>query len=923
MRWTAEVRERLRAVFFRAREEAEMDEEMRFHLDMEADRLVREQGLDPAEARRRAAVAFGSVEKHREEVREARGLAWLFGMSLDFKLGARMLVKYPGLTLVGGIAIAFAIGVGAAAFKVVSAVASPSIPLDEGSRIVGLRNWDARRSRVEERALHDFAAWRDELRTVEELGAFQTVERNLITAAGEAEPVLVAEMSAAGFRVARVPPLLGRALVDADERPGAPPVMVIGHDEWRRRFGGDPGIVGRALRLGETAYTVVGVMPDGFAFPVSHTIWVPLRLDPLAHERGRGPEIRVFGRLAPGVSLREARAELATLGRRAAADFPDTHRHLRPEVLPYAESIFPLRLDGSFRAAMWSVNLFFVLFLVLICTNVAMLMFARTATRESEIVVRTALGASRGRIVMQLFAEALVLGGLGALIGLAAAAFGLRWGLSVMEGTMDVMEGGSLPFWVDASLSPATVLYAALLTVLGAVVAGVMPALKVTRGLGSRLRQAAVGTPGARFGGVWTAAIVAQVALTVALPAAAFFTRRDAVQIRSREVPFAAGEYLSARVEMDRAALLAASDSGRSALRARFAASRRELERRLAAEPAVAGAAYASLLPRMDHPQRRIELDEGGAGRPGPSPGHCEGPMTPQQWDCVSSASVDAGYFGVLEAPVLAGRGFHAGDLEPGSRVVVVNRSFVERALGGRNPVGRRLRYLDPEDPDEAGPDREPGPWHEIVGVVRDLGMSDGSDPGESGAGVYHPMDAGAASSVYLAARVRGDPAAFAPRLRAVAAAVDPTLRLHDPVPLDQVASGSLKVIAFWFRIVALASLVALLLSLAGIYSVMSFTVARRTREIGVRVALGADPRRIVAAIFARPLRQVALGVAAGSALVGLLVFAMYSGAPSPGQVAMVAAYAALMMGVCLLACIVPTRRALRVEPTEALRAEA
>jgi putative ABC transport system permease protein len=906
MRWISEARERMRGLVFRAREEAEMDEELRFHLEMEGERLVREEGLDPREARRRAGVAFGGVEKYKEEVRDARGLGWLTGMSLDFKLGLRMLFKYPGLTLVGGLAMAFAIWVGAGTFEFIAQVLRPTLPLDEGSRIVGIRNWDAAAGGTENRALHDFAAWRQELRTVGDLGAFRTLERNLITGAGEAEPVEVAEISASAFRLARVPPLLGRSLVETDEQAGAPPVVVIGHDVWRSRFGGDPGVVGRTVRLGSAQATVVGVMPEGFAFPIAQSLWVPLRLNPLDYERGQGPGIRVFGRLAPGATLAEAQAELAALGRRAAADFPATHRHLRPQVMPYAQSI--LNLGGTESLLLGSTNLFLVMFLVLVCGNVALLLFARAATREGEIVVRSALGASRGRIVTQLFAEALVLAGVAAAVGIAAAGSGLRWLFGIVQGTM--LNGARLPFWFHPSLSPTTVLYAVALTVLAAVIAGVMPALKVTRGLQARLREAGAGGGGGlRFGGVWTAVIVSQVAVTVAFPLTAFFTWRDAEQVRSIEADFPAAEFLSARLAMDAPA--APGDTSRAELAARFRAARQELERRLAAEPGVAGVTFAERLPRMYHPHRLVQVDEGGA-----APLH---PQWPEGYR-VSSASVDADYFDVLGSPVRAGRGFHSGDFAPDARVVIVNRSFVERVLGGRNPIGRRVRYVYFEGQVRTG-DEEPGPWHEIVGVVDDLGMAPrGYDPKD--AGFYHPLGPDAAGPLHAAVRVRGDPESFGPRLRALAAAVDPTLRVDDLVPMDELSRTELQFLDFWLRITVLVSAIAVLLSLTGIYAVMSFTVSRRTREIGIRVALGASARRVVLAIFRRPLRQVALGVAAGAVLIGALMYAASEGRMPLTAFAALALYAAFMLGVCLLACVVPTRRALRIEPAEALRAD-
>jgi putative ABC transport system permease protein len=896
MRWTHGMRARLRTLF-RGAAEDRMEEELRFHLEMETEKNLRA-GMSAAEARRRAVLAFGGVEGHKERIRDGWTFAWASGVSLDLKLGFRMLRKYPGLTLVGGLAMAFAIWVGAGTFEFLSQVARPTLPLPAGDRIVGIRQWDAQASSPTHPVPHDVATWRAELRTVRDVGGYRTASRNLIAPGAPIRPAAVAEMSASGFRVAGVAPLLGRTLLDEDERPGAPGVVVLGHDLWKGRFAGDPGVIGRQVRLGNTLHTVVGVMPKDFGFPIAHELWTPLRRSALEAAPGQGPGVGVFGRLAPGATLREARAELATLGRRAAADFPGTHQHLRPQVMPYALSI--MFLSGVESAGLMSINLFLVMLLVLVCGNVALLTFARAVSRESELAVRNALGASRRRIIAQLFAEALVLVGVAAVAGLAVTHFGLRWMLDAAETGITTLPG--LPFWIRDRISTATILYTGVLTVLGAVVAGVLPALKVTRTLGPRLRRASAGGGGYRFGGLWTAVIVAQVAVTVVFPAVAFFAQREAARGQSRDVGFATERYLSVRLEMDPADA-AAGDTSDAQQLARAQATARELERRLEADPAVLGVTFAGHLPRMSHPYRSFELDAGPAA-----------PVDPRMGDrYVSFTSVAPDYFAVVGAPILQGRGFHSGDLVPGARTVVVNQSFVEQALGGGNAVGRHVRYLPPPRRDASAPEAEE-PWYQIVGVVPDLGMNVDKE------GLYHPAAAGASAPLHMAVHVRGDPASLAPRLRAVAAAVDPTLQLHQLVPLDQVNED--RFLAFWFWLIILVSAVALILSLAGIYAVMSFTVSRRTREIGIRVALGADARRLVGAIFRRPLTQVGIGILVGAVLVALIPGVIEMETMSAKGTALVAGYAVFMLGVCLLACIVPTRRALRVQPMEALRAE-
>ena len=845
--------------------------------------------------------------------------AWIDGVSLDLKLGGRMLVKYPGLTLVGGLAMAFAILVGAVIFEVVTMLVYPTLPLPAGERIVQIRNWDVAANRHEPRALHDFIVWRGALRSVTELGAWRDVTRNLIVTAGDARPVQVAEITASGFRIADGTPLLGRVLVADDERAGAPPVAVLGYDVWRTRFGSDPNVVGRTVQLGSDYATVVGVMREGFAFPVSHELWMPLRteVDPAPRS---GPGITVFGLLAPGATLETARAELNTLGRRAAIEQPGTHEHLQPRVAPYAKLFSDP--SGGDLGILFSINFFAVMLLVLVCGNVALLLFARAATRESELAVRSALGASRRRIVAQLFTEALVLGGVAAVIGLAAADFALRtWGVTFLETNL-----GRLPFWYDIRLSPATVLFAIGLTVLGSAIAGVLPALKVTRGMGSRLKQAGAGAGGLQFGGVWTVVIVVQVAITVAFPAIVYVEQWQLRRAQAFPAGFAAEEYLAVRIEIEAPAGEGTNTNpARLAQRAALAPRIEELRRRIAAEPGVAGVTFVDRLPRTFHPDPRIELyDDPSAARP--AGGASANPGLPLR--AANVAGIDPSYFDVLEVPILAGRAFNAGDLAPGARVAIVDQGFVDQVLEGRNPVGQRVRFVQ-DDGDAAA--MNSNPWFEIVGVVRELGMSPPTEKGRA-AGFYVPVPPADLTPLHLMVHMRGDPMQFAPRVREIAAAVDPTLRLSEFQRVDQVTRDILWIILLWLRISLMMTTVALVLSLSGIYAVLSFIVARRTREIGIRVALGASRSRVVGDIFRRPLSQVGFGILAGVVLIAAVASMAYttefpgadelSAGLSLRQAAMLLAHATVMLGVCLLACVVPTRRALGVEPTVALRVE-
>ncbi|MQA92301.1 MAG: FtsX-like permease family protein, partial [Gemmatimonas sp.] len=796
------------------------------------------------------------------------------------------------------------IWVGVGTFEFLVQVAAPTLPFDDGDRVVGIRMWDAASSDMRPAALHDFAEWREEVRTVDGLGAYRDLERNLITADGRSEPIAIAEISASAFPVTRVAALLGRTLTAADVESGAAPVIVIGYSLWQRRFAANPDVLGQLVQVGREPATIVGVMPEGFGFPVAHRAWVPLRLNPIDFERGTGPTVEVFGRLAPGASLEEAGAELAAIGSRTAADLPETHQHLQPRVMPYARTI--LELSALMSVGVFSMNGFMIALMVLLCGNVALLMFARAVSRESEIVVRNALGASRGRIVIQMFAEALVLASLAAGIGLALARNGLRWGMTIVEG--EVLEGGQLPFWFHDSLSLASVIYAVGLTLLAAAIAGVLPGLKMTRqGLVTALRQRTAGGGGPRFSGVWTAVIVTQVALTVLLPYLTFALQRDMQENVEPEVGFAAERYLAVRLEMDREDWVPAADTSRAAFLAQVRSTQQELERRLLEQPAVEGVTFATNLPRRYHDWNQIEIDEGAVVPQDTVRGHR-----------VSNAFIEADYFEVLGTELVSGRGFHSGDIESGAHVVIVNDRFVEVVLGGRNPVGRRVRVAA-SDLGEDLPESV-GPWYEIVGVAPDLGMTSGYNA----AGFYQPIIPDAAPPRFMLMRVRGEPEAFAPTLRRLASDVDPDLRLNDVLPLDEMDAAEAQFYDFWLRLSGLLTLVVLILSWAGIYSVMSFAVSRRTREIGIRVALGGGAGRIVLGILRRPLAQVTLGVAFGASLILALRVGLSDPGmgPSAADAARMGVYAVVMLGVCLLACVVPIRRALAVEPTEALAAE-
>jgi hypothetical protein len=411
--------------------------------------------------------------------------------------------------------------------------------------------------------------------------------------------------------------------------------------------------------------------------------------------------------------------------------------------------------------------------------------------------------------------------------------------------------------------------------------------------------------------------IVTQIAATVLFTAIAYVVHRQAEYIASVETVFPSAKYLSVRLEMEsEGAAEEAADTIPARRRQSFAAAVRELERRLASEAAVAGVTVAEQLPLMATPTpRAIEVSGASLAEQSRRPN-------------VSASAVAPNLFEVFQMPVLAGRTFDSRDLNESANTVVVNSLFVDRILGGRNAIGRRIRYKSVKPTDDRRLPVEPEPWLEIIGVVRDL-VPDGGAPlnldNPAKPRLYHCLTASQGSNpLYLAVHAKTDPQSLAPTLRRIAGDVNPMLRLHDILPLDHAVSGDARFWRVFANVFMLGSAIVLFLSLAGIYSVTSFTVSRRTREIGVRVALGAPALRVIADIFRRPLLQVAMGVVAGCSLLVLVAFARSgSGLAMARQAALLLAYGIAVMGVCVLACIGPALRALRVDPAEALREDA
>jgi predicted permease len=881
-----------------------VDEELRFHLEQRTrDYIAR--GMSPEAARDAAAQRFGDparvseactsvllAERAAEKRRALVKLSWL-----DVKLGLRMLAKYPGLSLVavGGMAIAIALGAGY--FALVGSFLDARLPIDGGDRIVMIRHQyvpgpdspDTESIGVGPAAF-DFRQWQDRVKSVVELSAFRDDKRNLITEDGYVQLVRVAAITSSGLRLTRVRPLLGRTLLDEDERPGAPPVLVIGYEQWQRQFNADDRILGRTVRLGDTPHTIVGVMPEGFAFPILHGCWVPLRLLESEATPGGGPPLTVFGRIADRYSLPQARAELAAIGQGMATALPQTHATVRPDVVAYAQAFIGIEAPGM-QLGLRSLQFGAALLLLVVAVNVAILVYARTATRFGEIAVRTALGATRGRVITQLFVEALVLSIAAAVLGLTLLVIAFRIFREYLRNWPDRPDWW--PYWIEPGVSASVIVYVGVLAVVAAVLIGVLPALKATgRRVQARLQQFSSRGAGMQLGRTWTALIVVQVALAVAALPGVIYKASGLLQVGTLPPAAAAASLLGGTLHMT-------SDRGTTP-DAQFAERMTTLIQRMSEQPEVSAVTFANAIPGAEG-SGVLEPDSPSA-------------LIPSRVNFVAT-----NLFDVFDVRILAGRGFTDADTHPESAAVIVDQAFADRLAPGGNVVGRRIRFA------VADGARGPNRWMEIVGVVPVFSSAFTPSPTLAlpPPSLYRAAAPGGSHPVTLVLKMRsGDPARYGQKLQAITASVDPRMEVEFVAGVAELWEREQRGMRMVALIVVAVNASVLLLSAAGIHAMMSFTVSRRWREIGIRVALGADGRRVVMSIFGRASAQIGAGVAAGLTLAGILERVTPGGNVGGNAWILFPGVAAVMFAVGLLAAAGPARRGLAIEPTEALRSE-
>lgn len=926
------------------RTDRDLQRELAGHLALAEDDL-RRKGHSADEAARLARVAAGGRVQALEALRDQRGLPWVGSSWLDIKLGCRLLVRNWGLTLVGGLAMTLAITIAAGVFAAFDVVMWSPLPIDEGDRVVAIQVWNREAGRRRDTTPRDVERWRATLHSIKDIGAFQTTRRNVIASDGSVELAAVAEISAAGFRIARVPPLIGRPLADGDEAVGAARVIVIGHDVWQRRFGGAHDVIGRELRLGKDLHTVVGVMPDGFQFPFNFRYWVPLRLGEIGVSdaageagmlRNTGPEGVVFGRLAPDATLARAHAEVTALGILPPldADVSDATKVTkgkapRPRVVPYT-----FAFTGDFEAGelglLWSLSsLMLVLVLLPPCANIAILNYARTVTRQQEFAARHALGGSRERIVWQLFIEALVLTAAAAGVALLI----LRVVSVIVAERVQDIPGGP-PFWMTFGVSYRTLLFVAALALAGAAMSGLVPALQATGRLARLGVGALAGRTSLRLGATWTTLVIAQVAFSVAVLPLAVELAWGTLRTGVIGAGFAAEEFATARVAMEgegdgtRRLGLDADEASRSRrMEGEPDGARRELMRRLMTDPGISGVAAASR-PPGEEPWVFVDIE----GRDAPTDainGRLPGFLA-------RFNQVDTAFFDLYQVPALAGRRFNEGDISvsaqaaaPGmvavAGAVIINRNFAETIAPGGNALGRRFRYVRATDAKDGEWPHGRGPavnrWYEVVGIVGNLPVTTDARV------AYHASAPDLLHPAHLQLRLRGGggggsgQAGLAERLRNVAVNVDPALHVDEVRTLAEIYRDHRFADNLGAMAIGAVTASVLLLSAAGLYALMAFTVAQRRREIGIRSALGAPPGLLMAAVFRRAFWQIAAGSAAGIFAAWLLGWYVpieqIGGLPIPG---ILPGAAAFMLLVGVLASLGPARRGLRIDPTEALR---
>ncbi len=802
----------------------------------------------------------------------------------DFRYSLRMLAKTPGNTAVSVIALALGIGLTTTVFSISYGAIHRGLPFDEPHRLMWLeRNNLAEDIQSMGVPVHDFLDWRAQQTSFENLGAFYNGTVNVSGLEGRPERFEGAFMFEGGLDMLRVPPLLGRLFVEGENQPGTPHVAILGYNLWQNHFGGDPDIIGHTVRMNGEVTTIVGVMPEGFLFPINHELWVPYRQNPAEMERGEGSWLGVFGRLRDDVSRDAAQAEFSTIVQRLAMEYPETNEGVGAVIKPYTDEFVGSEVTGLLYTMLAAV----FLVLVIACVNVANLLLARVSVRGKELAIRSALGAGRLRIVAQFLSETFTLAAVGTGLGLVIAWVGVR----LLDNAMAQAEP---PFWMDFQIDGAVLLFAIALALVAAVLAGILPALKASGAkVNEILKDESRGTSSLRMGKLSKGLVVAEIALSCGLLVGAGLTVKSIVNLRNIDFGFATEEVLTARVG------LFVTDYPDETARLNFFD---ELKARLDAQPGVAKSSLSSGLPTT--------------GRGGRTRFAVEGETYEADRDYPLARRIIAtpGHFETYAVSILQGRDFGTQDTRDNLPVVLVNQPFAERYFPGESPIGRRVRLGDSESEE---------PWLTIVGVVPDMYL----DPpeNEEPEGIYVPLSQNDARFLSISVRAAGgDAAALGPLVRDEVMAIDADLPIYWVDTLAALVEQNTWYIRVFGLLFMVFGGVALFLGAVGLYGVMAFAVSRRTQEIGVRMALGAQASDVLKLVLRQGMLQLGIGLFLGLGIAALLSrgleIILFEVEPWDPVIFFLISLVLFVVG--MLATYVPARRATLVDPVQALRYE-
>jgi putative ABC transport system permease protein len=868
---------RLRAQLRRGKIERELDAEMRFHLEMEAAENVR-RGMSEEEARRAALRSFGGVERTKEVYRDIARFRWIEDFWQDLRYGARMLLKNPGFTLVAVLALALGIGANTAIFSVVNAVLLKPLPYYDPQRLVLVTEVPPEKDGVrggEYAGSIDYVLWQAESKAFEHLVAFRSGNA-FLTGRGEPERLDSVWATANLFPALGVAPQLGRAFTPEEDRPGGPRVAILSHSFWQRRFGGDPAILGQWLTLDRESRQVIGVMPPGFKFIQKADALLPLAINaPLELTRnvdGRTYFIgAIFGRLKPGVTTELARSELDSILRRGKQANPNLSYGDKAIVTPLGE-----RLVGHLQRGLLLLFGAVAFILLIACANVANLMLARARVRRKEMAIRAAMGAGRGRLVRQTLTESLLLSVCGGAAGLLLATLGVKALAPLIPADLAHLE--------ESGIDGAALGFTFLASLLTGVIAGVIPALQTSQiDLNESLKEGARSAVFSKYKSgrrISPALVIGELALTLALLAGAGLLIKSFLRVRAVEPGYNPDNLLTMAIPLS-----GAGYPPRSAQRRVF---------------------YQELLTRINN------LPSVKVAAVGPLPAWL-GVGSPPKVGFLGNV-VSVGYFHAMGMQLRAGRGFTEWDNENAPPVVVINETMARNEYPGEDPIGKPVTYgFD-------GPRRIYGT---IVGVVADVkrfGLEAHAPAQE-----YHSVLQKAAwGDLDLVVRAAGDPLKLANAVRQQVWAIDANMPVVDVMSMERRLAESVAPRRFQMLLFGAFAAVALALAAVGVYGVISHSVSRRTHEIGVRMALGAQSRDVLLMVIRQGITLAMAGVAIGLAI-ALALTRMMAGllfkveATDPATFALITL---LLVFVALIACYIPARRATKVDPLVALRNE-